>query len=221
MKWKCAAAVLSLALLGYVQAGAANQWDMALVGQMTAPAHVSFEAGEQQAVPFAASRGPKWFFTRKGMPGGYFYTMTYADGPDFSYGWAISAILGSQYMLEAGIPGYQGRTPGEQMDLIAEHLNRTLKEKGVSYKGSAPLVRIGGKKNPRWEGSFVETRKEKDITYREAYQVVLQVSGFQTVIGIVNSDANRPDLAAALHKMMARRKFYSDKDMLRRFLEQR
>lgn len=220
MKWKLAAASLILAVLMAVgQSEAAEKWDMPPVGRMVLPAHVTMEKGEQQALPFVSSGGPRWAFTKDAMLGGTFYTLTYADGPEFSYGWAASAVMGSQYLQQAGID-YRNKTPSEQMDLIAERINADLVKQGASFSGSTPLVRVDDKKNPRWEGSFVMTGRENNITYREAYTMVLQVSGFQVNIGIICSDADRKDLVAALSNMMKKRTFYSDKELLRMYLSQ-
>lgn len=220
MKWKIAAAALVLSLgIAAGGADAAEKWNMALVGRMTVPQHVTFEEGEQAALPFMKSNGPRWTFIRGGMMNPTFYTMTYRDGPEFSYGWAASAALGSQYLFQAGESDYKGKTPSEQMDLIAERLNSELKAEGASFSGTAPLVRINDKKNPRWEGSFVITVKERDITYREAYQMVLQVSGFQVALGVIASDADRKDLTDALSQMMKKRNFYSDKELLKLYLK--
>ncbi len=220
MKWKLAAASLLLAALALCgQSEAAEKWDMPPVGRMILPAHVTMEKGEQQALPFISSGGPKWSFTKGGMLGGTFYTLTYQDGPEFSYGWAASAVMGAQYLQQIGID-YKNKTPSEQMDLIAESMNADLVKQGASFSGSTPLVRIDDKKNPRWEGSFVMTGREKNITYREAYTMVLQVSGFQVVVGMICSDADRKDLAGDLTTMMKKRNFYSDKELLRMFLSQ-
>lgn len=219
MKWKIAAAAIVFACLSAGASEAADKWDMALVGRMTIPRHVTFEPGEQQSLPFMKTGGPRWTFIRGGMTNPSFYTMTYKDGPEFSYGWAASAVLGSQYLFQAGEKDYKGKTPSEQMDLIADRLNADLKAQGAAFSGTAPLVRLNDKKNPRWEGSFVITTKERDITYREAYQMVLQVSGFQVTLGVVASDADKKDLTAALAQMMQKRSFYSDKELLQLYLK--
>lgn len=220
MKWKLAAA--ALLLTSWMAAGqslAAEKWNMVPVGKMTVPSHVTIENGEQQALPFVASGGPKWAFTKGAMLDGSFYTITYQNGPDFSYGWAASAVMGSPYLLSVGVD-YKNKTPSEQMDLIAEQVNADLVRQGASFSGSSPLVRINDKKNPRWEGSFVITGREKNITYREAYTMVLQVSGFQVVVGMICSDADQKDLSQSLGNMMKSRSFYSDKELLQLFLKQ-
>lgn len=212
-----AALAISACLAGTVSA--AEKWDMALIGKMTLPKNVTVEAGEQQAIPFAAAKSPKWFFTKKGITGGHFYTMAAKDGPDYTYGWAFSAPIGAQYMLEAGIGSYKGKTPAEQMDLIAAHLNQKLAAEAAEFSGTAPLVKIADKKNPRWEGDFVLVTKEKDITYREAYRLTLQMSGFRCVIGILASDAEAADFTDSLGKMFDKRSFYSEKELLKRFTQ--
>lgn len=219
MKWKTAAAAFLFACFVAGGSEAADTWDMALVGRMNAPQHVTFAPGEQQALPFMKSGGMRWTFIRGGMMNPTFYTMTYQNGPEFSYGWAASAVLGSQYLFQAGQMDYKGKTPSEQMDLIANHLNEDLKAQGAFFIGPTPLIRVDDKKNPRWEGSFVITTKERDVTYREAYQMVLQVSGFQVTLGVIASDADKKDLTAALAQMMQKRKFYSDKELLKLYLD--
>jgi len=191
---------------------------MALIGKMTLPQNVTMEEGEQRALPFAAAKSPKWFFAKKGITDGHFYTMTAKNGPDFTYGWAFSAPIGAQYMLDAGIGSYKGKTPAEQMDLIAEHINQKLAAEGAEFSGETPLRKFGDKKNPRWEGDFVILTKEKDITYREAYRMTLQISGFRCVIGILANDAEAENLTDALRKMFDKRSFYSEKEILKGFL---
>ena len=209
-------AALAAALLAASGASSmgADRWDMAYIGQMKGPAHVTFSEGEQQALPFMKSGGPRWFFTRQAMLNGHFYSMTYADGPDFSYGWAASLSLGSQFLQEQGDFDYRGKTPAEQMDRIAGYVNDDIIRMGASFVVKKPLRRIDDKSHPRWEGSFTITTKERDVTYRETYQAVIQVSGFKVVMGIINSDADQEALTKSLSRMMEERRFYKDKDLL-------
>lgn len=212
-----AAAMAALLALG-TSAEAAQKWDLPLIGHMTVPQNVTIEAGEQAALAFGAD-GPKWSLTKDAVLEGSFWTITQAVGTDFTYGWAASATLGAQYLQKAGVSDYKGKSVEEQMDLIAADLNRKLIEKGAVFAGDAPLVRSGDKKHPRWEDSFIITRKEKDITYREAYHAVLQVAGFRVALGLIANDAEAAELSDALGKMLARRSFYNDKELLAGFLK--
>lgn len=72
----------------------AEKWELPDIGKMEVPPHVHFEEGEQSALPFLQDKGIKLYFTRKGAVSGRYYTMTYSNPPDFSYGWATSQKLG-------------------------------------------------------------------------------------------------------------------------------
>lgn len=198
---------------------AADQWDMAYIGRMKVPSHVTFEKGEQQALPFLTAGGPRRFFTRHAMLDGYFYTMTYADGSNFSYGWAASVSLGSQFLQAQGDNDYRGKTPTQQMDSIASQVNDNIARMGASYTGETALQRIDDDKHPRWEGTFTIVTKERDITYRQTYHTVLQISGFRVVMGIISLDADQTALSESLGRMLAKRRFYQDKDLIAKFLE--
>lgn len=78
---------------------------------------------------------------------------------------------------------------------------------GASFEGTAPLKKIDDKKHPRWEGFVTITTKEQDITYHEAYTLILQCDGYFTTLGIINSDGDRSDITDSLRKMISRRKF--------------
>ena len=156
----------------------AEKWELPDVGKMEVPPHVHFEEGEQSALPFLQDKGIKLYFTRKGAASGRYYTMTYSNPPDFSYGWATSQKLGVPFLLEIGEITHKTDPIEKQMDVIAGYLNKRIMESGAVYTGETPLIRINDKKNPRWEGSFEIRIKEKDIVYHEAYQVVLQNDGY-------------------------------------------
>lgn len=209
-----AALTAALFAVSGVSSLGADRWDMAYIGQMKVPAHVTFTEGEQQALPFMKDGGPRWFFTKKAMLDGHFYSMTYADGSDFSYGWAASLSLGSQFLQEQGDFDYRGATPAEQMDRIAGFVNKDVIRMGASYEGKTPIRRIDDKNHPRWEGRFTITTKERGVTYRETYQAVIQVSGFRVVMGLINSDEDQKALTDSLARMMEERRFYKDKDLL-------
>ena len=217
-KWMAALLAGALELSAVAPVGAADQWDMAYIGRMKLPKGVTFTEGEQQALPFLATGGIRWTLIRAGMLNGTFYNMTWADGADFSYGWAASVQIGAQYLAKEGAAAYRNKTPAEQMDVIAANLNGELRASGITYEGDAPLVRRTDRGHPSWEGSFVVTVKENDITYREAYHMVLQVSGFRVVLGIINSDADNTALTESLSQMVEKRRFYKEKDLLEAFL---
>lgn len=217
MKKKLTAAMLALLLAAGGAASAAEKWEMAPIGKMTLPAKVRMEKGEQQALPFGAD-GPRWAFTKESMLDGAYWTLTYDDAPNFSYGWAASATLGAQYLQKAGVSGYKGKSIEEQLDLIAASLNDRFISEGAVYTGAAPLARVSDKKHPRWEGDFILVRKEKDITYRESVHAVLQLAGVRVSLGLIVNDADAPELSAAIAKMLAKRTFYSDKELLGSFL---
>ncbi len=216
--WIVAVTALLLTATAASPGQAASQWNMAYVGRMTLPKHVTFDEGEQSAIPFLQSKGIKWSFIRNGMMDGKFYTMTFSDGVDFSYGWAASSVVGMPYLMKQGESRYRDKTPVEQMDVIAKHINENIRNLGADYSGETPLKRLTDKGRPSWEGAFIVTRKEKDITYREAYQMVLQVSGFRVVLGIINSDADNEALTGALAQMVKSRTFYKEKDLIKAFL---
>lgn len=192
----------------------AEKWELPDIGKMEVPPHVHFEEGEQSALPFLQDKGIKLYFTRKGAVSGRYYTMTYSNPPDFSYGWATSQKLGVPFLLEIGEITHKTDSIEKQMDIIAGHLNKCIMESGAVYTGKTLLVRINDKKNPRWEGSFEIRIKEKDIVYHEAYQVVLQNDGYFISLGIINSDAEQFELTSSLREMMGKRKIVKQKKLL-------
>lgn len=217
--WIIVLAAIYFTMTAIVPSWAAPSWDMAYIGRMTPPRNVTFEEGEQSALPFLQGRGIKWSFVRAGFLDGHFYNMTYSDEVDFSYGWAASVVAGMPYLMRQGEDRYRDKTPAEQMDVIARHLNQDIQAMGAEYNGDVPLKRLNDRDHPRWEGTFTVTRQERGITYREAYQLVLQVSGFRVVMGIINSDADNEELTASLGRMIRSRSFYKEKDLLKSFLQ--
>lgn len=177
------------------------------IGTMSVPKNISFVEGVQSALPFLSEGGTKRYFIRNGFTKSQYFTMTYKDGPDFSYGWAMSHEIGIPYLLEIGEIRHKNDSAEEQMDVVAAYLNQKLAADGVVFTGPSPLVKVKDNKYPRWEGSFVKETRENDIIYREAYVVVLQSDGYFNTLGIINSDADRSDITDALKKMMAKRKF--------------
>ena len=194
-------------LAGALPADAASRLTLQGIGTMDVPQNVTFDKGAQNALPFMAEGGTKRFFIRNGMTKSDYYTMTWKKGPDFSYGWAMSQETGIPFLLEIGEIKHKDDKPLDQMDIIANWLNRKLIADGASYEGAAPLKKIDDKKHPRWEGFVTITTKEQDITYKEAYTIILQCDGYFTTLGIINSDGDRQDITDALKKMVSKRKF--------------
>lgn len=194
-------------MAGPLPADAASRLTLQGIGTMNVPQNVTFDKGAQNALPFMAEGGTKRFFIRNGMTKSDYYTMTWKKGPDFSYGWAMSQETGIPFLLEIGEIKHKDDKPVDQMDIIANWLNRKLIADGASYEGAAPLKKIDDKKHPRWEGFVTITTKEQDITYKEAYSIILQCDGYFTTLGIINSDGDRQDITDALKKMVSKRKF--------------
>lgn len=205
--------IFTVALLS-MNVSAAEKWELPGIGKMEAPPHVHFEEGEQSALPFLQDKGIKMYFVRKGAVNGRYYTMTYANPPDFSYGWATSQKLGIPFLLEIGEIAHKADSVEIQMDVIAGYLNKKIIENGGIYTGETPLLRIEDKKYPRWEGSFSVKIKEKNIIYHEAYQVVLQSDGYFISLGIINSDAEQYELTNALREMTNKRKVVKPQKVL-------
>ena len=218
--WKRVCAGLLVAALLPISSLAAEKLDLKGIGRMTVTKNVTFEKVAQEALPFLPAGGTERFFLRRGMTGGVYYTMTYADPPDFSYGWAMSHKLGVSYLLGIGAVSHKDDPAEAQLDLIAADLNERLIESGASFDGEAPLndeddridvgeaplVKSKDKKHLRYEGSVVITTKEKDVTYHEAYQIVLACDGYFTTLGIINTDADQKELTAAVKTMVQKRK---------------
>ncbi len=208
-KWgACLLAAFLLFAAGTAQA--AEKWDMALIGRMDVPKHVRIEAGEQMALPFTETGSPKITLARMGMPDGHFYSITWTDGPDFTYGWAASAAIGAQYLQREGVAGYRNLSLAEQLDVIAETLNKNIIAQNAIYDGAVPLVKINDKKHPRWEGSFTIDQEREGIPYRTTYFVVLQQNEIRIALGILSADADAPDLTTALGEMLKKRKFLKE-----------
>ena len=145
--WKRVCAGLLVAALLPISSLAAEKLDLKGIGRMTVPKNVTFEKGAQEALPFLPAGGTERFFLRRGMTGGVYYTMTYADPPDFSYGWAMSHKLGVSYLLGIGAVSHKDDPAEAQLDLIAADLNERLIESGASFDGEAPLVKSKDKKH--------------------------------------------------------------------------
>ena len=139
--WKSVCAGLLVAALLPISSLAAEKLDLKGIGRMTVPKNVTFEKGAQDALPFLSAGGTEQFFLRRGMTGSVYYTMTYADPPDFSYGWAMSHKLGVSYLLGIGAVSHKDDPAEAQLDLIAADLNERLIASGASFDGEAPLVK--------------------------------------------------------------------------------
>ena len=181
---------------------------------MTVPNHMTFQEGAQEALPFLEAGGVKRYFTRKGTSDSHYYTMTYGTAPNFTYGWAMSQKLGIPYLLSIGEIDHKDDKPEAQMDLVASYLNKKFLAAGAVYDGSMPLVKSSDKKNPRWEGFFVISCREKDIVYHEAYQIILQCDGYFTTLGVINTDGDNKEATEAVKKMVQKRKLPEKKSLL-------
>ena len=188
---------------------AAEKWEMPRIGQMNVPQNMWIAPGEQLSIGYGDTKSPELYLARKGIPDANFYTITWETDSDFSYGRAISAVLGAQYLQRAGVSGYRDLSLEGQLDLIAETLNRDIIRDGAVFDGDVPLRKISDKKHPRYEGSFVLTRTEEGLVYRTAYYVTVQKDDIRISVGIFASDADNPDFTKALADMMKKRKFPS------------
>lgn len=199
-------AALAAALCLSVPAMAQDTLNLPGVGKMNVPQHITFQKGQQEALPFLADGGIGKFFKRKGLTEGTFYTMTYSQPPDYTYGWAISQKLGIPFLFAIGEISHKEDSPEEMLDFYADYFNEHLIEDGAIFTGETPLVKNKDKKNLRWEGSFILPRKEKNITYREAYQVVLSCDGYFTTLGVICTDGDQKEVTEAIQKMVQKRK---------------
>jgi len=177
------------------------------IGDMSVPKNITFSKGAQEALPFMNDGGVKRFFIKRGASDSDYYSMTYSAPPDFSYGWAMSHRLGIPYLLDVGEISHKNDSALEQMDVIAEDLNKRLIADGAVFSGKAPLVKVQNGKKSYWTGSFVIKTKQQGIVYNEAYQVILQCDGYFTTLGIINSDADQAQVTEALRKMVMHRKY--------------
>lgn len=193
---------------------AMDRWELPGIGKMKIPKSVIVENGEQEAIPFMKDKGIRLYFTRKGATEGHYYTLTYANPPDFTYGWATSQHLGIPYLLEIGKFSERNKPVDERMDLIADYLNTQLISQGAVYKGDLPICRFGEKKTHYWEGKFTLVTKERNIIYNTNYLIVLQNDGYFITLGIVCSDGDQKEFTEALDKMIRERKIDKRKKVL-------
>ena len=194
---------------------AAEKWEFPGIGQMSVPKHVTVEAGEQMTISDMNTKSPKIFWARKGIPDANFYTITWKDGADFSYGYALSGVVGAQFLQREGVLGYRNLTLAEQLDVIAETINRDIIARGAYFEGAAPLLKNKDEKHPRYEGSFILTRLEEDVSYRTAYHVTLQMNEVRIYLGLVAVDADQADFAKSMSEMLKKRTFPKNKNILK------
>lgn len=193
---------------------ARDEWYFPGIGEMEVPEFISVEEGRQEALPFMKDGGIRLYFTRQGATDGHYYTLSYTNPPDFSYGWATSQRLGSPYLLEIGKSSYRNKPVYVQMDLIAEYLNTQLSAKGAVFEGDLPLLRHERGKNHYWEGKFILDRRERNITYHTNYIVILENDGYFITLGIISSDGEQKKFTDALYDMVKNRKDRKDKRVL-------
>ena len=201
-----AASFLSLALLCPWPSMAQDVLNLRGIGKMNIPQKITFQKGQQEALPFMADGGAKKYFLRKGLTEDTFYTMTYSNPPDYNYGWALSQKLGITFLFAIGEIAHKDDSPEAKMDLFANYFNQQIMDVGATYEGDTPLIKSKDKNHLRWEGSFTIRTKEKNIYYNEAYQMVLQCDGYFTTLGIFATDADAKDVTAAIAKMVQKRK---------------
>lgn len=197
-------AALGLMLLSGT-ALASNQFNIPLVGQVTLPKYVTFDKGDQKTISLEPN-SLAIYLARHGATDISAYTMTYANPPDFTYGWAFSCRLGIPYLQDAGLFEYKDSPVDKQLSVIADSLNKEWIARGASFNGTAPLVQTEKGKKGTYEGSFVLTFREKDITYKEAYYAVLQSDGYFVNLAVINSDAQQQAVTDSLAEMMKKRK---------------
>lgn len=207
-------ALAALLLAGALQVSAADKLTLSGIGTMEVPKGITYSKGTQDALPFMKDGGTKRFFIRRGMTKSDYYTMTWKNGPDFSYGWAMSQETGIPFLQDIGEFKHKDDKPEAQMDLIAGWLNKTLISQGASFEGPAPLKKIKDSRHPRWEGFVTVKTREQGITYNEAYTILLQCDGYFTTLGIFNTDADRGDITEAVKKMVQKRKFPREANLL-------
>lgn len=214
----------SLALLFlpfYGSVYAAGEWEWPHMGRITLPAHVTMEKGSPHIASLHLWDDAALYFKKNGVSKGSYYLLSYANPPDFSYGWAASLELGRPFLLKIGEIAHKNDSTEKQMDVIADYINQKLLKSTISYRGEAPLSRYKGKDGAYWEGSFTVTTKEKDVTYREAYQLLLRHDGYFVYLGIINSDAEAKTLTETIRQMVKERKASQEKDTWGEFLKKR
>ena len=148
------------------------------------PAGVTVAEGAQATLNAVnEGRSTSDYWNHKGLRNGNFYSLTYEAPPDYSYGWALSGEVGYPFMLEAGIFTDSDLSQVEQMDSIASWMNTYFKNQKAVFSGSTPLKQVKAGKSHRWEGQVTLTENEKGITYKETWNVVLQISNAKIWLG--------------------------------------
>lgn len=192
-------------LIGKNYVEATNKWELPHIGVMTLPDHVILEKGNPSTIALKPGKSVGDYFKKWVGKNGSYYLLTYANPPDFSYGWAASLELGTPFLLEIGEIAHKNDSAEERMNIIANYFNNRLKQEIITYNGEAPLRHIISAKDDYWMGSFTITNKEKNITYREAYQVILCHDHYFVYLGIINSDAEQKFLTSTIEQMVKKR----------------
>ncbi|MCI6003424.1 MAG: hypothetical protein MRZ11_03910 [Allisonella histaminiformans] len=206
-KWAVTLAALGMICMIPTAGMADNLFELPGIGSMKLPAGVTVAEGAQATLNAVnEGRSTSDYWNHKGLRNGNFYSLTYEAPPDYSYGWALSGEVGYPFMLEAGIFTDSNLSQVEQMDSIASWMNTYFKNQKAVFSGSTPLKQVKAGKSHRWEGQVTLTENEKGITYKETWNVVLQINNAKIWLGIVCSDGSRPELGKALQGMISRRK---------------
>ena len=193
---------------------AASTWELPGIGSMKLPANVEFTEGIYDSIPFIDNEQySEWYFGKNTVKNGHYYVMTYSKPPHYSYGWALSEEVGYPYLLKAGVTTTGKETQEEQLDMIADYINEIFVKYGSAYTASKPLRKVQDKKNPRWEGRVILTKREEGVIYKEAYQIVLQISNARIVLGVINSDAGQGQLTNLIQAMVNKRKLPQKKQI--------
>lgn len=209
-----------LALIGLILAGtlltgnqqglAAQTFNLPGIGEMKEPAGISFEPGVQETLLFSEAGGVKKFFNSLRVTGSQYFTMTYSNPPDFSYGWAMAHRLGIPVLFEIGEIKHKDDSLEEQMEIYADYINREIIQNGGDFSGTSPLKKIKDRNGIRWEGYFTLRSEEKGVPFHEAYWIILQRDGYFVTLGILNADADQKEVVRALSRMIAERKIPKD-----------
>ena len=193
---------------------AADTFDVPLIGRVEVPQNVTIQKGNPSSLSFDSAGNLKQFLARQGATDISTYYLTYAAPPDFTYGWMFSCRLGIPFLQDAGLFDYKDLPVEEQLSAIAEDLNKKLVQQGAYYSGTAPLIQTKKGKNGAYEGYFILTARERDITYHEGYYAVLQSDGYFVNLSVVNLDADQTEVMNSLKNMMIKRKAQKQKKLL-------
>ena len=209
-KWAVTLAALGMICMIPTVGMADNLFELPGIGSMKLPAGVTVAEGAQATLNAVnEGRSTSDYWNHKGLRNSsstviwiYFNNRKCFS----SVGWALSGEVGYPFMLEAGIFTDSNLSQVEQMDSIASWMNTYFKNQKAVFSGSTPLKQVKAGKSHRWEGQVTLTENEKGITYKETWNVVLQINNAKIWLGIVCSDGSRPELGKALQGMISRRK---------------